>query len=66
MRREEYGNVCDRTVQQYEQVPLRNIRTGKIGFTFGCTYVEETVQVRLENGDLDSWERNECSEVNIH
>ena len=66
MRREEYGNVCFRTVQQYEQVPLMNNRTGKVGYTYGCTYTGETVEVRLENGDIDTWGRDECSEVIIH
>ena len=62
MRENQYKSVCYRTEQRDEPVQLVNLRTGTIGTTFGCTYAGETVQVRLENGELDSWERAECSE----
>ncbi|MSN26146.1 MAG: hypothetical protein GJV46_09790 [Geobacter sp.] len=65
MRATEYQKVCYWTEQRDEAVTLRNIRTGAIGVSFGCTNEGETVQVRLENGELDSWERSECSET-IH
>lgn len=57
-----YDKVCYRTEQQDESVPLRNLKTGQIGYTFGCTNAGETVQVRLANGELDTWSRDECAE----
>lgn len=57
-----YSRVCYRTEQRDEHVPLRNLKNGQIGFTFGCTEAGETIQVRLANGDLDSWSRSECTE----
>jgi hypothetical protein len=63
MRDAEYNDVCYRTEQREEQVPLRNLRTGEVGFSFGCTSEGNTVQVRLENGGLDSWVKEECREV---
>lgn len=62
MREKEYDRVCYYTEQREEKVLLRNIRTGEIGYPFGCTYAGETVQVRLPNGELDSWMRTECAE----
>jgi len=53
------------TEQRDEPVQLTNIVTGERGITFGCTNAGETVQVRLTNGQLDSWERIECAET-IH
>ncbi len=58
-----YDKVCYRTEQQDENVALRNIKTGEIGFTFGCTNSGETIQVKLANGELDTWSRDECVEV---
>lgn len=63
MKENQYKGVCYRTEQRDEPVQLINLRTGVRGTTFGCTYAGETVQVRLENGELDSWERGECSET---
>lgn len=57
-----YDRVCYRTEQQDEHVPLRNIKSGKLGYSFGCTNSGETIQVKLTNGDLDSWTRMECPE----
>ena len=57
-----YDKVCYRTEQQDEQVALRNTKNGQLGYTFGCTYSGETVQVKLANGELDSWSRDECTE----
>lgn len=57
-----YDKVCYRTEQHEENVALRNLKTGQLGYTFGCTYSGETVQVRLTNGELDSWSRAECTE----
>lgn len=65
MRGTQYDKVCYRTEQRDEQVTLQNLRTGVIGHSFGCTYEGGTVQVRLDNGELDSWPKEECSEV-IH
>lgn len=58
-----YSQVCYRTEQREENVPLRNLKDGKIGYSFGCTESGETVQVRLTNGELDSWSRDECTET---
>ena len=63
MKESQYKGVCYRTEQREDPVELINLRTGMRGTTFGCTYEGETVQVRLENGELDSWERAECSET---
>jgi hypothetical protein len=57
-----YDNVCYRTEQREENVPLRNVKNGQLGYSFGCTQAGETVQVRLTNGELDSWSRDECVE----
>ena len=63
MRTRNYDQVCYRTEQREEGVMLQNLKTGETGISFGCTYAGETVQVRLANGELDSWERLECSEL---
>jgi hypothetical protein len=65
MRVSDYSRVCYITEQREDAVPLRNLRTGEIGYSFGCTVAGETVQVRLTSGQLDSWSREECSEM-IH
>jgi len=57
-----YAKVCYRTEQREENVPLRNVKNGQLGFSFGCTQSGETVQVKLTNGELDSWGRDECAE----
>lgn len=57
-----YSQVCYRTEQRDENVPLRNLKSGHLGYSFGCTMEGETVQVRLTNGELDSWSRDECAE----
>ena len=57
-----YDKVCYRTEQREENVPLRNVKNGQLGFSFGCTQAGETVQVKLTNGELDSWSRDECAE----
>ncbi len=63
MRTTQYDSVCYRTEQREEPVRLKNLRTGARGVSFGCTYAGETVQVRLDNGELDSWERKDCIET---
>ncbi|ACD95614.1 conserved hypothetical protein [Trichlorobacter lovleyi SZ] len=57
-----YEQVCYRTEQREESLPLRHMRDGRLGYTLGCTPEGETVQVRLVNGELDSWSRDECME----
>jgi len=57
-----YDRVCYRTEQREESVPLRNVKNGQLGYSFGCTQAGETVQVKLTNGELDSWSRDECVE----
>lgn len=57
-----YDKVCYRTEQREENVPLRNVKNGQLGYSFGCTYAGETVQVKLTNGELDSWSRDEFEE----
>lgn len=63
MRTSDYDRVCYLTEQRDERITLRNLRTGQIGYTFGCTHEGATVQVKLESGELDSWGMDECSEV---
>jgi hypothetical protein len=57
-----YERVCYRTEQREDRVPLRNVKDGRLGYSFGCTQAGETVQVALTDGGLDSWSRNECAE----
>jgi hypothetical protein len=57
-----FSQVCYRTEQRDESVPLLNMKNGQMGFSFGCTEAGETVQVKLTTGELDSWQRNECVE----
>lgn len=63
MKTAEYDKVCYWTEQRDEPVQLRNLKTGMVGVSFGCTLAGETVQVRLADGGLDSWERSECAET---
>ena len=63
MKRPQYEKVCYLTEQHEENIPLRNLKTGEIGLTFGYTQEGHTVQVRLENGELDSWVSEECMEL---
>jgi len=58
-----YEQVCYRTEQRDEGVLLHNLNNGRAGHAFGCTNAGETVQVRLTDGTLDSWSREECTEV---
>lgn len=62
MKESQHVEVCERTERKDERVRLRNIRTGQIGLTFGCTTEGATIQVELENGELDSWAPEECEE----
>jgi hypothetical protein len=63
MKRSEYERVCYFTEQRGDKVPLRNLKSGMIGYPFGCTKEGETVQIRLTDGALDSWSRDECVEL---
>jgi hypothetical protein len=63
MRIMDYDKVCYLTEQRDELVALRNLRTGKIGYSLGCTLEGETIQVKLESGELDSWSRDECDAI---
>lgn len=58
-----YDKVCYRTEQREENVLLRNLKNGQTGYTFGCTVAGETLQVRLADGSLDSWQRDDCMEI---
>jgi len=57
-----YDRVCYRTEQREDNVLLLNMKNGLLGYSFGCTQAGETIQVRLMNGELDSWSRDECVE----
>lgn len=57
-----YDRVCYRTEQREENVLLLNLKNGQLGYSFGCTEAGETIQVKLLNGELDSWGRDECVE----
>jgi hypothetical protein len=63
MKDTDYDKVCYWTEQRDEPMRLRNLRTGKVGYSFGCTQEGATVQVRLESGELDSWTKDDCVEV---
>ncbi|HEX8961061.1 MAG TPA: hypothetical protein VF775_05770 [Geobacteraceae bacterium] len=63
MKENQYDSVCERTERKEERVRLRNLKTGQVGLTFGCTMEGETIQVELENGELDSWSPEECEEA---
>jgi len=63
MKESGFVDVCERTERKDERVKLRNIRTGQIGLTFGCTMEGETIQVELDNGEMDSWAPEECEEA---
>ena len=63
MKASTFEKVCYRTQQQDEHVALRNLKSGEIGYSFGCTNEGNTIQVRLRNGSLDSWVRDECMEL---
>jgi len=58
-----YDSVCYRTEQREDSVLLRNLKSGQTGYTFGCTVAGETIQVRMSDGSLDSWQRDECTEI---
>jgi len=57
-----YDRVCYRTEQREDNVLLLNMKNGLLGYSFGCTQAGETIQVKLMNGELDSWSRDECVE----
>jgi hypothetical protein len=63
MKETQYDSVCERTERKEERVRLRNLKTGQVGLTFGCTMEGETIQVELENGELDSWSPGDCEEA---
>ena len=63
MNTTKYEQVCYRTEQRDDRVFLRNLKSGMVGYAFGCTSAGETVQVKLPNGTLDSWSREECREA---
>jgi len=63
MKALEYDKICYWTEQREDRLLLRNMLTGQLAFPVGCTREGETVQVRLTNGELDSWLREECTEV---
>ena len=58
-----YSEVCNRTERKDERVRLRNLKTGQVGLTFGCTIEGQTIQVELENGELDSWSPEDCEQA---
>ena len=64
MTTRQYNLVCYRTEQREEMVQLENMRNGERGTSCGCTFEGETVQVKLASGELDSWERRDCREIN--
>jgi len=62
MRGSEYSSVCYRTDQHDERVPLRNLKTGELGYSFECSYEKEGISVELSEGGMDTWGREECVE----
>lgn len=63
MKEFQHSAVCARTEHKEERVRLRNLKTGEIGLTFGCTIEGQTIQVELENGEFDSWDPSDCEEI---
>ena len=63
MKESGFVDVCQRTERKDERVKLRNIRSGQVGITFGCTMEGETIQVELDNGEMDSWPPEDCEEA---
>lgn len=63
MKDKDRVGVCQRTERKGEQVKLRNLKTGEIGYTSFCTEEGGTIQVTLENGQLDSWVFADCEEL---
>ena len=60
-----HSDICDRTERKDERVQVKNRRTGEIGLSFGCTIEGDTVQVQLSDGSLDSWQEDDCEEVEV-
>lgn len=63
MKNDQYEKVCYATERDEESVPLKNRKTGEIGFTYSCTFSGTTIQVRLQNGELDSWDKADCMTI---
>lgn len=63
MKESEFTGGCNRTERKDERVRLRNVKTGQVGLTFGCTMEGETIQMELEDGSLDSWSPTDCEEA---
>ena len=63
MKESQHVYVCERTEHKEERVQLKNLKTGDIGLSFGCTTEGGTIQVELPDGSLDSWVSEECEEV---
>lgn len=63
MREREHISVCERTEHDGEEVTLKNLTTGDLAKTCGCTRDGGTIQVRLSDGSLDSWNPEECEEI---
>lgn len=63
MKERERVSVCERTEHKEERVKIRNRQTGEIGYSSFCTEEGGTIQVELENGQLDSWVATDCEEL---
>lgn len=63
MKEPQHEKVCERTERKEERVRLKNLKTGEVGLTFGCTSEGGTIQVELEDGTLDSWSPADCEEI---
>jgi len=63
MKESQHVDVCERTERKDERIRLKNMKTGQIGLTFGCTSEGGTIQVELETGELDSWDPADCEEA---
>ncbi len=63
MTAQKYEHVCYKTEQRDEHVLMCRVRDGQLGYSWGCTMEGATIQVKLLDGELDSWERSECIEV---
>ncbi len=58
-----HSEICDTTERKEQRVQVKNVKTGEIGLSYGCTIEGDTVQVELPDGSLDSWPEDDCEMI---
>lgn len=58
-----HSEICDTTERKEQRVQVKNVKTGEIGLSYGCTIEGDTVQVQLSDGSLDSWPEDDCEMI---